>query len=200
MSDDWKARFRELYNSAQERYRGGRTTTLTIFEADEVYFLATIGCSSRELFDFVEDSIKWDDVEYGWRATDRGFPTVTLPGAAVWHVPWDGKDDSIDWQAYYHQRNRWLSALLHADQIDWDNRLPRIRRALEDPPFASLSPERGAMFSCAVDVRRSDGFSAGGRAASTRPERLKDQGCHRIVVLPLFPQYSSAANGSAATL
>lgn len=64
--------------------------------------------------------IKWDDVEYGWRATDRGFPTVTLPGAAVWHVPWDGKDDSIDWQAYYHQRNRWLSALLHADQIDLD--------------------------------------------------------------------------------
>ena len=53
MSDDWKARFRELYDSAQERYRGGRTTTLTIFEADEVYFLATIGCSSRELFDFV---------------------------------------------------------------------------------------------------------------------------------------------------
>lgn len=29
-------------------------------------------------------------------------------------------------------------------------------------------------------------------------ERLQAQGCHRIVVLPLFPQYSSAANGSAA--
>ena len=64
MSDDWKARFRELYHSAQERYRAGSNTTLTLFEADEVYFLATIGCSSRELFDFVEDSIKWDDVEY----------------------------------------------------------------------------------------------------------------------------------------
>ena len=64
MSDDWKARFRELYHSAQERYRAGRTTTTTIFEPDEVYFLATIGCSSRELFDFVEDSINWDDVEY----------------------------------------------------------------------------------------------------------------------------------------
>ena len=64
MVDDWKARFRELYHSAQERYRAGRTTTLTLFEPDEVYFLATIGCSTRELFDFVEDSINWDDVEY----------------------------------------------------------------------------------------------------------------------------------------
>ena len=64
MSDDWKARFRELYHSAQERYRAGRATTLTLFEPDEVYFLATIGCSTRELFDFVEDSINWDDVEY----------------------------------------------------------------------------------------------------------------------------------------
>jgi len=64
MPDDWKAKFRELYQSAQERYRAGRTTTLTLFEPDEVYFLATIGCSTRELFDFVEDSINWDDVEY----------------------------------------------------------------------------------------------------------------------------------------
>ena len=48
MSDDWKARFRELYHSAQERYRAGRTTTTTIFEPDEVYFFATIDCSSRE--------------------------------------------------------------------------------------------------------------------------------------------------------
>ena len=64
MPDDWKAKFRELYQSAQERYRAGRTTTLTLFEPDEVCFLATIGCSTQELFDFVEDSINWDDVEY----------------------------------------------------------------------------------------------------------------------------------------
>ena len=54
MSDDWKAKFRELYQSAQERYRAGRTTTLPLFEPDEVCFLATIGCSTQELFDFVE--------------------------------------------------------------------------------------------------------------------------------------------------
>jgi galactofuranosylgalactofuranosylrhamnosyl-N-acetylglucosaminyl-diphospho-decaprenol beta-1,5/1,6-galactofuranosyltransferase len=32
--------------------------------------------------------IKWDDAEFGLRARDAGYPTVTLPGVAVWLVPW----------------------------------------------------------------------------------------------------------------
>lgn len=58
--------------------------------------------------------IKWDDAEYGLRAAEHDFPTVSLPGAAVWHVPWTEKDDGLDWQAYFHQRNRWVTALLHS--------------------------------------------------------------------------------------
>ncbi|MCB0896513.1 MAG: glycosyltransferase family 2 protein, partial [Nocardioidaceae bacterium] len=34
--------------------------------------------------------------------------------AAVWHVPWTEKDDTLDWQAYFHERNRLVSALLHS--------------------------------------------------------------------------------------
>ena len=58
--------------------------------------------------------IKWDDAEFGLRAGEAGFPTVTLPGAAVWHVPWTEKDDTLDWQAYFHERNRLVSGLLHS--------------------------------------------------------------------------------------
>jgi galactofuranosylgalactofuranosylrhamnosyl-N-acetylglucosaminyl-diphospho-decaprenol beta-1,5/1,6-galactofuranosyltransferase len=58
--------------------------------------------------------IKWDDSEYGVRAQAAGFPTVSLPGAAVWHVPWTDKNDALDWQAYFHQRNRFVAALLHS--------------------------------------------------------------------------------------
>ena len=58
--------------------------------------------------------IKWDDAEYGVRARDHGVPTVSLPGVGCWQVPWDDKDDSRDWQAYYHLRNRLVSALLHS--------------------------------------------------------------------------------------
>ncbi|WP_052207594.1 glycosyltransferase [Sinomonas humi] len=58
--------------------------------------------------------IKWDDAEYGLRAKERGFPTVSMPGAAVWHVSWIDKDDLVGWQAYFHTRNRALTALLHS--------------------------------------------------------------------------------------
>lgn len=58
--------------------------------------------------------IKWDDSEYGLRAKAAGYPTVSFPGAAVWHVPWSDKNDAVDWQAYYHQRNRLVAALLHS--------------------------------------------------------------------------------------
>ena len=58
--------------------------------------------------------IKWDDSEYGLRAKEHGFRTVTFPGAAVWHVPWTDKNDAVDWQAYFHHRNRIVAALLHS--------------------------------------------------------------------------------------
>ena len=60
--------------------------------------------------------IKWDDAEHCLRAGAAGFPTVTLPGSAVWHVSWNDKDDAWEWQAYFHQRNLLISALLHSRQ------------------------------------------------------------------------------------
>jgi len=58
--------------------------------------------------------IKWDDAEFSLRAQEHGYSTVSLPGAAVWHVSWVDKDDSRDWQAFYHARNRLIAALLHS--------------------------------------------------------------------------------------
>ena len=58
--------------------------------------------------------IKWDDTEYGLRAGAHGYPTATLPGAAIWHMPWTDKDDAVDWQAYFHLRNRLVVAALHS--------------------------------------------------------------------------------------
>ena len=58
--------------------------------------------------------IKWDDAEYAVRAGAKGYPTVSLPGVAAWHIPWLDKNDALDWQAYYHIRNRVIVALLHS--------------------------------------------------------------------------------------
>ncbi len=58
--------------------------------------------------------IKWDDAEYSLRAAEEGFPTVSLPGAAIWHMPWTDKDDATDWTAYFHLRNRLITMALHS--------------------------------------------------------------------------------------
>jgi galactofuranosylgalactofuranosylrhamnosyl-N-acetylglucosaminyl-diphospho-decaprenol beta-1,5/1,6-galactofuranosyltransferase len=78
--------------------------------------------------------IKWDDAEFGLRAKAAGFPTVTMPGVAVWHVPWTEKDDTLDWQAYFHERNRVISGLLHSPydrggrlvRESWENHAKRM--------------------------------------------------------------------------
>ncbi len=57
--------------------------------------------------------IKWDDAEYGLRALSRGYRTATVPGIAIWHMSFIEKDDSSDWQAYFHYRNRYVAAALH---------------------------------------------------------------------------------------
>lgn len=59
--------------------------------------------------------IKWDDADYGLRAGEHGYATVTMPGVAIWHMAWSDKDDAIDWQAYFHLRNRLVVSALHWD-------------------------------------------------------------------------------------
>ncbi len=57
---------------------------------------------------------QWDDIEYGFRARKLGFPTVTLPGAGVWHLDFDWKDWD-DWHRYFNIRNSLITAALHGD-------------------------------------------------------------------------------------
>ncbi|MDT7615580.1 MAG: galactofuranosylgalactofuranosylrhamnosyl-N-acetylglucosaminyl-diphospho-decaprenol [Pseudonocardiales bacterium] len=57
---------------------------------------------------------QWDDVEYGYRARAHGFPTVTLPGAGVWHADFGWKDWD-EWHRYFNLRNALIMAALHTD-------------------------------------------------------------------------------------
>lgn len=81
--------------------------------------------------------IKWDDAEYSLRARANGFPTVTLPGVAVWHLAWTGKTDQTDWQAFFHARNRILTALLHSSAPRGGSVLTHSRR-VDLKLFASM--------------------------------------------------------------
>lgn len=83
----------------------------------------------REIGLSIPGFIKWDDAEFCLRAGDAGFPTVSMPGVALWHVSWVDKDDSIDWQAYFHARNRFVAALLHSHEPDGGRLIVHSRRA-----------------------------------------------------------------------
>ncbi len=83
----------------------------------------------REIGLAVPVFIKWDDAEYALRAREAGYATVSLPGAAVWHVSWGDKDDGTDWGAYFHARNRLLTALLHSPH-------PHGGRIVQESAFA----------------------------------------------------------------
>ena len=61
--------------------------------------------------------IKFDDIEYALRAREAGYPTVSLPGCAVWHQAWHDKNPERTWEDYFINRNRWITALLHTDHL-----------------------------------------------------------------------------------
>jgi galactofuranosylgalactofuranosylrhamnosyl-N-acetylglucosaminyl-diphospho-decaprenol beta-1,5/1,6-galactofuranosyltransferase len=74
--------------------------------------------------------IKWDDAEFCLRAREAGYPTVSMPGVALWHVSWVSKDDTIDWQAYFHARNRIVAGLLHS-RLPYGGTLLRHSRRMD---------------------------------------------------------------------
>lgn len=50
--------------------------------------------------------LKWDDAEYGLRATARGYRHAVLPGTSVHHPPWTAYRTQMSWTARVLHRNR----------------------------------------------------------------------------------------------
>jgi len=58
--------------------------------------------------------LKFDDIEFSLRAAENGYPTVCLPGVAVWHMAWHDKDPTRTWEEYFIHRNRIITGLLRS--------------------------------------------------------------------------------------
>ena len=54
----WAIRFREVYDSTLEKYQTGEREAENLVNAEEARFLASIGCTAQELYDFVEDWVE----------------------------------------------------------------------------------------------------------------------------------------------
>ncbi len=60
----WTSQFREIYEHGLKAYRNGSTRPGKMFDSARQAALATIGCSTQELFDFVEDCVRYGEPDY----------------------------------------------------------------------------------------------------------------------------------------
>jgi Domain of unknown function (DUF5069) len=65
MSDDWKSKLRNVWDRGVAAWNAGRKSARTMFTEEDVEFLASVGCTAQELFDFVDDSLTYDDLDFG---------------------------------------------------------------------------------------------------------------------------------------
>jgi hypothetical protein len=65
MNEDWKLEFRRVWDRGVAAWKARRRSAQTMFTPEDVAFLASIGCTAQELFDFVDDSLGWfGDLDY----------------------------------------------------------------------------------------------------------------------------------------
>lgn len=62
---NWETTFRSLYDKAVAKYRDGNREPSSYFNRDETAFLAGIGHTAQELYDFAEDAVKYNEPSYG---------------------------------------------------------------------------------------------------------------------------------------
>src|SRR5688500_18418798 len=58
---DWPIEFRKVYEAATKRYPGGERTQHRLLSKSALEFLASIGCSAQELFDFIDDLARYGE-------------------------------------------------------------------------------------------------------------------------------------------
>ena len=108
MTSDWKSEFRSVWERGIAAWKAGRKSPRKMFSAEDAAFLAQIGCSAQELFDFVDDHLRYGDFDYATvlavteirrryflevmhgQATGRIVPMSELPAktAAIDGIAW----------------------------------------------------------------------------------------------------------------
>lgn len=61
---EWQTQFRAIYDRGVAAWKAGRQNPGTMFPPADAAFLAGIGCSTQELFDFVDDYLTYGEPDY----------------------------------------------------------------------------------------------------------------------------------------
>ena len=86
----WADEFRTVFDEAVKAYRGGRRDPASLFSEKQSAFLATLGASAQEIFDFVEDHARGGDPSFESTllvtAVRRDYFLVVQKGQSSKHV------------------------------------------------------------------------------------------------------------------
>src|SRR5688500_16278890 len=58
---DWPIEFRKIYDAGTKRYEAGERVPQKLFSKSDLEFLASLGCSAQELFDFIDDLARYGE-------------------------------------------------------------------------------------------------------------------------------------------
>jgi hypothetical protein len=61
---DWTEKFRQCFDKAVKLYQQGNRDSATFFNADETAFLASIGHTAQELYDFAGDFCRYNEPSF----------------------------------------------------------------------------------------------------------------------------------------
>jgi len=64
MNEPWESEFQNVWNRGIAAWKSGRKTARTMFTPEDAAFLAGIGCTTQELFDFVDDFLCYGDFDF----------------------------------------------------------------------------------------------------------------------------------------
>jgi hypothetical protein len=68
MNNDWQSQFKAIYQRGSSAWTAGRKSPATMFTKEDASFLATIGCTTQELFDFVDDWHRYGEPDFATAA------------------------------------------------------------------------------------------------------------------------------------
>lgn len=63
-TSEWKTHFRQVYDRGTAAWKEGRRSADSMFNRDDAASLATIGYTTQEMFDFVDDALRYGEPDF----------------------------------------------------------------------------------------------------------------------------------------
>jgi hypothetical protein len=86
----WEKQFRQVYDRGLAAWHAGKKSPAAMFDREDAAFLATIGCTAQELFDFVDDGQRYGEPDFDTTlavaAIRRDYFLNVMKGQSTGHI------------------------------------------------------------------------------------------------------------------